>query len=60
MMQQRLKKVEDQLASTNRQLTDAQGRLSAGGGEPNNKLLSFLNSREFEGWVSASYFYNFR
>jgi len=60
MMQQRLKKMEDQLASTNRQLTDAQGRLSAGGGEPDNKLLSFLNSLEFEGWVSASYFYNFR
>lgn len=60
MMQQRLKKMEDQLSATNRQLTDAQGRLSAGGGEPDNKLLSFLNSLEFGGWVAASYFYNFR
>lgn len=60
MMQQRMKKMEDQLAATNRQLTDAQGRLAAGGGEPSNKLLSFMNSLEFEGWVSASYFYNFR
>jgi hypothetical protein len=56
LMQQRLRRMEDQLRDTNRQLQEAKAALPADAGE---KKDCFFCSIDVSGWVAANYFYNF-
>ena len=61
-MQDRLSAVEDQLGAANARVAEQEKLIQSAGLAPvgaGNKLNTWLNSLEFDGWVSASYWYNF-
>ena len=63
-MSERLSAVEDQLEASNARVAEQEKVIKdAGLAAPpvgsGNKLNSWLNTLEFDGWVSASYWYNF-
>jgi hypothetical protein len=64
-MQERLSAVEDQLQAANARVAEQQkviqeaGLATPGVGADGSKLQGWLNSLTFDGWVSASYWYNF-
>ena len=63
-MQERLSAVEDQLEASNARVAEQEkviqeAGLAAPAVGSGNKLTSWINTLEFDGWVSASYWYNF-
>ncbi len=64
-MQERLSAVEDQLSAANVRVAEQEKLIQSSGlatpavGSDANKLATWINSLNFDGWVSASYWYNF-
>jgi hypothetical protein len=64
-MQERLSAVEDQLGAANARVAEQEklihdaGLATPGVSAEGNKLATWINSLNFDGWVSASYWYNF-
>jgi hypothetical protein len=62
-MQERLTAVEDQLSASNAKVAEQQKLIEQSGigtaPVSSGGINGFLNSLEFDGWVSASYWYNF-
>jgi hypothetical protein len=66
-MQARMDRLEDRLEATTEQLAEAEQRLGeqrsmleqAAKANPSSGAAAFLDSLEFGGWMSASYWYNF-
>jgi hypothetical protein len=61
-VQDRLSAVEDQLEAANTRVAEQEKLIQSSGLAPvdsGNKLTTWINSLEFDGWVSATYWYNF-